>query len=256
MSGNKIVVLPLQSRRTTIHFNRSKMTIGIIDPLLIGLAALPGLFICWYIYRKDRYEHEPKIFLLFAFLAGALATFPIIALEEWLDNHAFLWRTHWLLELLVTAILTALNEELVKFAVLVFLIFPWRFFDEPLDGIVYSVILAMGFATTENILYGMEYGLGTTILRAFTAVPAHLVFAIIMGYYVGLAKFNTKKRNSFLLMSLALSVAAHSVYDFLIFQKIYEGLIVLAVVFVWLAIYFEQELIKDHQEHSPFKNRR
>jgi len=230
------------------------MTISSIDPLLIGLAALPGLLICWYIYRMDRYEHEPKVFLVFAFLAGALATFPIIGLEEWLDSHAFLWRTHWLLELLVTAILTALNEELVKFVALVLFIFPWRFFDEPLDGIVYSVIVAMGFATTENILYGMEYGLGTTILRAFTAVPAHLVFAIIMGYYIGLAKFNIKKRNSLLLLGLALSVAAHSVYDFLIFQKIYEGLIVLAVVFVWLAIYFEQELIKDHQDHSPFKN--
>ncbi len=229
------------------------MTISSIDPLLIGLAALPGLLICWYIYRMDRYEHEPKVFLVLAFLAGALATFPIIEMEEWLGRHAYLWRTHWLLELMVTAILTALSEEIVKFLALILVIFPWSFFDEPLDGIVYSVIIAMGFATTENILYGLEYGLGTTILRAFTAVPAHLVFAIILGYYAGLAKFNLRRRNQLLLLGLALAVAAHSLYDILIFQKIYEGLIVLAVVFVWLAIYFEQDLIKDHQNHSPFK---
>ncbi len=230
------------------------MTIASLDPLLIGSAVLPGLLICWYIYRTDRYEHEPRIFLLLAFLTGALATVPIIEMEEWLGDHIFLWQQHWLSKLFVTSMLTACSEELVKFTALMLFIFPWKFFDEPLDGIVYSVIIAMGFATTENILYALEYGLGTTILRAFTAVPAHLVFAIIMGYFAGAAKFDLRRRNNLLLLGLALAIAAHSLYDILIVQKIYEGLIVLAVVFVWLSIYFEQDLIKDHQRHSPFKN--
>ncbi len=229
------------------------MTIAGTDPLLIGSAVLPGLLICWYIYRADRYQHEPKFLLLLAFLSGAVATLPIIRLEEWLSQYAPLWQADRLTELLVRAVFTALSEEVVKFLALLLLFFPWAFFDEPMDGIVYAVVIAMGFATTENLFYALEYGLGTSILRAFTAVPAHLVFAIIMGYYVGLAKFRARRRNRLLLVGLGLAVATHSVYDLLIFQRFYEGLIVLAVVFVWLAIYFEQSLIKDHQDHSPFR---
>ena len=54
-------------------------------------------------------------------------------------------------------------------------------------------MIGMGFATLENILYADRFGLQTVMIRAFTAVPAHAIFAIIMGYYIGLAKFNKKK---------------------------------------------------------------
>ena len=56
------------------------------------------------------------------------------------------------------------------------------------DGIVYAVMIGMGFATLENIIYASRFGLETTLFRAFTAVPAHGVFAAIMGYYIGVGK--------------------------------------------------------------------
>jgi RsiW-degrading membrane proteinase PrsW (M82 family) len=72
--------------------------------------------------------------------------------------------------------------------------FPEEFFNEPLDGIVYAVVLAMGYASVENMLYVAAYGINTTILRAFTAVPAHLVFAIVQGYYLGRARFMPEQK--------------------------------------------------------------
>lgn len=224
-----------------------------LDPLLIFLAALPGLLICVYIYRTDKYEHESRWHVLLAFVLGILTTYPIIHIEEWINLHYVRSYDHVGNLLLFSFLAVALLEEVFKFLMLVLFLYPRRFFNEPVDGIVYSVIIAMGFATTENILYALEYGLGTTILRAFTAVPAHAVFAVIMGYYAGKAKFKKVHQNRLLLFGLLLTVSAHGVYDVLIFQRIYEGLIVLVVVFIWLALYFEGALIKKQQEESPFK---
>jgi RsiW-degrading membrane proteinase PrsW (M82 family) len=66
-------------------------------------------------------------------------------------------------------------------------------FNEPFDGIVYAVIVSMGFATIENIIYVFQYGFATGILRLFTAVPAHAAFGILMGYFLGKAKFTHGK---------------------------------------------------------------
>lgn len=222
------------------------------NPLLILLAALPGILICIYIYRTDKYEHESRWQVLLAFALGIVATYPIIYLEEWI-NVQYVRSYHNVGNLLLFSFLAvALLEELIKFFILVFFLFPRRFFNEPIDGIVYSVIVAMGFATTENILYALEYGLGTTILRAFTAVPAHAVFAVIMGYYAGKAKFKKANQNRLLLIGLGLAVLLHGVYDVLVFQRIYGGLIILVVTFIWLALYFERTLIKKQQQESPF----
>lgn len=229
------------------------MNTGGLYLLLLFIAVLPGLLICWYIYRTDKYEHEPRAPLALAFFAGIVTTFAIIKLEFLLGAHLHMQHLPLPTELALGSVYTALAEELLKFLALLLILYPWAYFDEPMDGIVYAVMVAMGFATTENVLYALEYGLGTTILRAFTAVPAHAVFAIIMGYFLGKAKFQQEKRKPYLLIGLVLATAAHSVYDFLLLQRIYEWLVVLAVVFIWLAIYFEQELIKDQQNHSPFK---
>ena len=60
--------------------------------------------------------------------------------------------------------------------------YPKKDFNEPFDGIVYSVMVSMGFATTENILYAMKGGLEVALLRMVMSVPAHATFAVLMGY--------------------------------------------------------------------------
>src|SRR4029450_10832400 len=63
-------------------------------------------------------------------------------------------------------------------------------FDEPLDGVVYGVAVALGFATLENFLFVARLGLGVAWMRALFAVPAHALFGATMGYYAGRAKFD------------------------------------------------------------------
>ena len=65
------------------------------------------------------------------------------------------------------------GEELFKFLALMFVAFPRKNFNEPFDGIVYSVMIGLGFASFENIMYVFEGGIGVAFMRTFTAVPMH-----------------------------------------------------------------------------------
>ena len=221
--------------------------------LLILLAILPGIGVCLYIYTIDKYEKEHQIPLILSFLLGVLITFPVMKLQEWVIFLGLENPKHLLLTLFSSFVIVSLSEELIKLLAVLAYPFSRSFFNEPLDGIVYTVMVAMGFATLENVIYANRFGLETTILRAFTAIPAHAVFAVIMGYYVGLAKFDEEGRNRLLLTGLGLAVGVHGLYDFFILQQIYEGLMVLAILTLWICIYYARELIRQHQENSPFR---
>ena len=91
---------------------------------------------------------------------------------------------------------SATVEELAKWIIFMALIYWWEEFDEPLDGVVYGVALALGFATVENVLCVVRDGLGIGLLRALFAVPAHALFGAAMGFYMGRAKLGRGRHGS------------------------------------------------------------
>jgi protease PrsW len=219
------------------------------------LATLPGLVICYAMFRADKYDREPLVPLVLTFVAGALITIPAIRLEQWvmyaydMEEHRSLGETFMLAFGVVS-----LWEEGLKLLILL-LVFPRRFFDEPLDGIVYAVMVGMGFATLENIAYLERFGPQSLIVRAFTAIPAHLVFAIVMGYFVGKAKFAVTKheRNRLIANGFFLAFFLHGMYDLLIFQDRWQWLVILATSTTYLCLFYAGDLIREHLEDSPFK---
>lgn len=178
--------------------------------LLLALAIAPGLAVCIYIFYRDVHDREPALSLVVSFLMGIFATVPAAFLEKKFkgltDNSiagiAF-----------SSFVFIALIEEGSKFLALRLYGYNRRSFDEPLDGIVYGIMVSMGFATLENVVYVFEYGLSTALIRIFTAVPAHATFGVIMGYYVGKAKFDFINRRMLLLKSVLVSTLAHGFYD-------------------------------------------
>lgn len=178
--------------------------------LLLALAIAPGLAICVYVLYHDVYNREPAVNMIMSFFWGMIAIVPAVMIERVLyplfDKTIF--------SIIAGAFLSvALVEESFKFLVLRTYSFSRRSFDEPLDGIVYSVLISMGFATVENIFYVHRHGLEVAFLRMFTSVPAHATFAVIMGFYAGKAKFDRKRRTSLLFIGLLGAVLAHGTYD-------------------------------------------
>lgn len=193
---------------------------------LIALAIAPGLAICLFIFHRDAYNHEPKLNLLFSFALGIFAIIPVYFAESYFR--------HFIDQSTITGIAikaflgVALIEELAKFAVLRLYSYPRKSFDEPLDGIVYSVMISMGFATFENVAYIVQAGRSgdayeVAFLRMFLSVPAHATFGVLMGYYVGKAKFENRNRLFLLLTGLFWATAFHGAYDFCLFLQGHPG---------------------------------
>ena len=147
----------------------------------------------------------------------------------------------------------AANEELFKFGVILLGAFPYRFFNEPMDGIVYAVMVGMGFASVENLAYADRFGLETVLVRSLTAGPAHLVFSIVMGYYIGKARFQVGHRAALLAKGFLIPFLLHGIYDFLIIQEMSAWLTVLGALSVYIGLYYARLMINDHLDHSPFR---
>ncbi|MBL7852275.1 MAG: PrsW family intramembrane metalloprotease [Cyclobacteriaceae bacterium] len=219
---------------------------------LLALSSAPGACIILYIYLKDKYEREPVGLLVKSFAFGIVAvivtfliSFPLDMLvptdEEDLTQqavHAFL--------------LVALVEEFSKFIFVRGVLYHDAHFNEPFDGIVYSVLVSMGFATLENILYVSQGGLTTALLRMFTAVPAHGTFAVLMGYYIGRAKFE-EGRGYLSLFGLLSATLFHGAYDYFWFISFVPGIWLGAIASLVVGIWLARKAIRIHQEASPFR---
>jgi protease PrsW len=220
---------------------------------LLALAIAPGIAICIYIFLKDIYNKEPKRLLVASFLLGMLAIIPPVFIETGLGNYLDNSILH---TGLFAYGVVGLSEELSKFFVLRYYCFTRKKFDEPLDGIVYSIMVSMGFATLENISYVLSYGYSTAFVRMFLSVPAHATFAVVMGYFVGKAKFDPANSFRYMITSLFWAVFFHGTFDFFLFlQKspeikpfVSEGLLFAGAVISYIvAIRLSRKHIRLHQ---------
>lgn len=178
----------------------------------IGAAIAPGVALLSYFYLRDKYETEPIHMVIKTFIFGLLLVFPIFVFQKaLLDEYDFGAAGK-------AFLIAGTIEEFFKWFVVYHMAYKHVEFDEPYDGIIYSVSVSLGFATLENFFYLKEYGLDNALLRALLPVSGHALFAVTMGYYLGKGKFK-KKRNvkvKYLLFSLALPILLHGTYDYII----------------------------------------
>ena len=183
--------------------------------VLLSAGIAPGLALLSYFYLRDQYEQEPVITVFKVFLFGAILTFPIMFIQYVLSAEGMLQSN-----LLYSFISAALFEEFFKWFILIFAIYQHADFDEPYDGIVYGASLSLGFATVENILYLITNGTGLAIGRALFPVSSHALFGVIMGYYLGKAKFNMEGRERrTLFIAFLIPFLLHGIYDYILLAK-------------------------------------
>lgn len=207
----------------------TRLFIIAITPAVIGLGA---------IYLSDRHDREPLKLLILTFLLGAFAVVPSIIVEEILIRfnifpgvggafyNAF--------------IVAGFTEEYFKRFMILKVPFKTSYFNEKLDGIVYGVFSALGFATVENIIYVVFTYTNNPFIglyRGIFSVPAHAIFGVTMGYYLSLSRFDTdkirKKKN--MTKSLVYPIILHGLFDFILMANIIEltMLFVPYVIFLW-----------------------
>ena len=217
--------------------------------LLASLA--PVLIILFYIYFRDKYDKEPLGLLLKALLVGIVVVVPVIFTGRMLMNlmpqsskvaaaayHAF--------------VVAGSTEELFKFLALYLLVWKSPSFNEKFDGIVYAVFVSLGFAGVENVLYVMDGGMQTALARALTAVPAHAIFGITMGYYLGIAHMYKELQGPYLARALLVPILLHGIYDFILMVEV--GWLLLLFIPYVIALYIMGiKKMKEHSDSSIFK---
>lgn len=221
---------------------------------LLSMALAPAVVLITFVYFRDKYEREPLGLLIKCFLFGAFSIAPAIGLETLLMGLG-LGEGPGLIQTAIFAFITvAFSEELSKYIFLRWYAYPKKDFNEPYDGIMYTMMIGMGFATVENVLYVLEGGMSTALVRMFTAVPAHATFAIIMGFYAGKAKFDKKNEAAYLLTGLLLAILFHGAYDFFLMQQYNVAIAAGALVSLIIGIRYSLRAMRLHQKDSPFKH--
>jgi RsiW-degrading membrane proteinase PrsW (M82 family) len=221
---------------------------------ILFISFAPIVLILIFVYYRDKYEKEPLGLLLKSLAIGAFITLPILLIEVWLGEMLKFSNA------IATAfydgfIVAAFTEELFKYLAFLLIIWRNRNFNELFDGIIYAVFISLGFAAIENFFYVFGKGGGVGVLRAFTAVPAHAIFGITMGYYFGIARFKEETAKKYLWYALLVSIVLHGFYDFFLMSG--NGLLLLSfipfIIYLWIAGF---KKIRQHSANSVFKNRK
>lgn len=230
---------------------------------LLYLALGPGIALAVYIYYSDKWEPEPKGLVIKSFLLGGLACFPTSYFEGALESVFSLehiWQDDtgefWWQKVLFAFFGVALVEEGCKFLFLKGFIYDNREFNEPFDGIVYGGMVGCGFATVENLLYVLPLGQEVGVLRMLTAVPGHAFEGIILGYFVGKAKFSLEPEKEFL-KGLGVVVVLHGIYDTAVFiggEWSFAFIFGMVLVGLYLGLRAKKEL-SQHSEILEFSTK-
>ena len=209
--------------------------------LLLLIAILPVILLCYYIYKKD-VDKEPKNLLRRVFIFGMISVIPIVLLEliskEFLNTED----TSDLIKLFAATFMgVAFIEETAKWAVIHIGVYNNKEFNHPYDAIVYAVYSSLGFAVVENIMYVVTTNIKVGLSRGLITVPSHACDAIIMGYFLSQAKQEEYKGNlsaskRYMTLSLLMPITVHALYDFLLFTGrnafIYAFILYVPVVYI------------------------
>ena len=200
------------------------------------ITILPSLLIVTFFVMSDRFRESNKE-ILKVFVYGIILVFPAFYLNSALDA---IFASRSISENLIRSFLTAAPvEEVLKFCVLYSLVYKMKDFNEPVDGIVYGVSVSLGFATLENIYY--VYFLSDyfdssartlAIVRSFSAVPAHGVFGVTMGYFF--MKYCFAKKQSNLFLCILAPFLLHGFYNF--FAGDYFIVSLLLIIISWIVV--------------------
>ena len=225
--------------------------LNLYDLVLVSLSILPGFLIMSVIYNLDVQNKEPLWLLAIAFILGAVNLYLDINILEYLLSSKDVQNNF--LSTGIEALTVSSTEEILKFLVVMFIIYPNKYFDEPFDGIVYAVFVGMGFATAENLTFVLQGSASLAVMRMLSAVPAHFVFAVIMGYYLGKAKSNKKAQLLFIVLSILMPIIFHALYDYFLFIDFIPGIWIGGIVTLVITLYIAKKAIQEHMTASPFK---
>ena len=229
--------------------------------LTLLITLVPPLLILLYFVLTDKFK-EPKGTVILIFFLGFLICLPAGILNGL--SHDFFYDGSKYSDNLTSSFLgPAWAEELLKFSILYLIVLKRNEFNEPMDGLVYGVVVSLGFATYENYTYVYEWAEQiakdegydfaelsylVALGRSYSAIPMHGLNGAVMGYYFGMYAFSGNKK--FLILSLILPYLFHGFYNFLVwpYPMTIIGILVLFSFYLHNELKQKQKLKRNEKE--------
>lgn len=196
---------------------------------------VPALFWLWFWLREDRERPEPWGLIILAFIAGMAVVPAALPLQKFAielyrgDTLVFVW---------------VVIEEVLKYTAALLVILWHKAVDEPIDLIIYMIVIALGFSALENALFMFtplmqgEYitSILTSNFRFLGATLLHVLASGTLGVFMALAFY---KKNSvklvYSIIGLFMAIVLHALFNFFIMDS--SGETILGVfLFVWFGI--------------------
>jgi RsiW-degrading membrane proteinase PrsW (M82 family) len=223
---------------------------------LIWLGILQTVIFLLFIRTIDLYEREPLRYVIPVFIWGFTVATTVSLLFNTLFQLTLSSVTSVKTASFFTAVVEApVVEECSKGAALLLIFFIAYLarrrsglveFAGVMDGIVYGSAVGFGFAIAEDLLYGLQFGPETYIVRRFFGGFAHASFTSLTGIGIGLIPWVYNRSLKVILPMLGLSgaILLHAAFNFtatvfgpvgylVLFCVI---LVYIVIIFVWLAI--------------------
>jgi RsiW-degrading membrane proteinase PrsW (M82 family) len=231
-------------------------------PLYIFFGTLPSFIWLLFYLRADTHPESSKM-ILKIFVFGMLIAVPAILLETGLLDILQDFTLPTVLSIFLKVfVAVALVEEILKYSVVKSKVLDHPEFDEPIDVVLYMIIAALGFAAVENILilfslgqvFFLEDVFLISVIRFWGATFLHALCSGVLGVFLALSIFETKKRKMLFAVGLGMVFLLHGLYNFSIMNT--EGILSWLIptsILVFLAIFLFREFRKLKQLKSVCK---
>lgn len=216
--------------------------------LMISGILAPAIFWIGYFYYKDRYKPEPLLAIGTTYMSGFLMAivcsqfYNLLPLVKIPSDPSFLMENNRILFFIYAVGIVGVLEELCKFIPFLLIIYKFKKFDEKIDGIIYASLIALGFASYENLAY-LSYLEGFELFGRAVASPlTHTIFSSLWGYKVGVARLEKQSILKASISGLVLAIFLHGLFDFLTTSttlRIFSALLIL-IIWIWRIIIIEK----------------
>lgn len=203
----------------------------IIISLLLGF--IPPVAWLFFWVREDLHP-EPRKEIIIVFLAGmASVVFAVFFEKNIFSANSYLrglWGYKQFIFQFINIIGFAFVEELVKAGAAYATALRSKFFDEPVDAMVYMVTAALGFAALENVLFvaeslktGVEHSIIISAFRFINASLLHVSASAIVGAGLAFSFFHKERRHKELALGVGIATLLHVAYNFFIINSVWSA---------------------------------
>jgi len=220
----------------------------LVIPYILPIAVFIGFALssAWLVFflLEDRKKPEPKLMITKTFVIGMVSALAAAGIEKFFGALcAFLSISDYSI---ISLSGNAFIEELIKFIVVFVFVSASKYFDEPVDRMIYMITAALGFATVENFFFLSSAATATelaglSILRFVGATLMHALSSGILGYMWA------KKK---LIGGIVMATGIHTLFNYLVLTKGPETWPTAFLLFVAFILFYKFDRIKTYYERK------